>query len=218
MKLKFQNSDCKRAGWALTICLSLSLALAGGCSKKATAPTPPSVDELVANGWSSFESGYFSNALNYFNQALGQNSSHVDALNGKGWCLGILGDRAGALAAFRSGLSAAPANNSLRAGLAFVYAAMDSSQQAAQADSLTLAADSLWALGHRYVMSYDLLMDWRDLRILLAEELYCLGRFSEALAQVKKLNPSFSIGSDFTQVSNQTALLIEIERLSMLYK
>jgi len=218
MKNAIKHSNVEMAGRLMAACLALGLLSLSGCSKKATEPPPPSADELAANGWSSFENGYFNDALGYFNQALGQNSSHADALNGKGWCLGILGDRPGSLAAFKSGLNSAPANNSLRAGLAFAYAALDSSLQAAQADSTVLAADSLWALGHRYRMSYDGIMDWRDLRVLLAEELFALGRFSESLVQVKKLNPAFSLGTDFTQVTNQTALLIEIERLSLLYK
>jgi tetratricopeptide (TPR) repeat protein len=189
-----------------------------GCSKKATEPTTPSVDELMTSAWNSFHQGYFSSALDNFNQVLSQNSAHSDALNGKGWCLGILGNRPGALAAFNAGLAAAPSSNSLRAGLAFTYAAMDSGARAVTVDSTALASDSLWSLGHRYVMSWDYLMDWRDLRVLLAEELFELGRFAESLAQVKKLDPSVSVGTDFSLPENQAALLVEIERLSMTYK
>jgi tetratricopeptide (TPR) repeat protein len=213
-----QNSKIKIQKWALA---ALALAMAGllvGCSKKATEPTTSSIDELMTNGWNAFHQGYFSSALNYFNQALAQNAGYADALNGKGWCLGILGDRPGALAAFNAGLVAAPANNSLRAGLSFTYAAMDSGARAVAQDSTVIAADSLWSLGHRYVMSWDYLMDWRDLRVLLAEELFELGRFSESLAQVKKLDPTVSVGTDFTLPENQAALLVEIERLSMTYK
>lgn len=218
-----QNSESRRqkrspaAGVLAMIVLSVTIVLAG-CSKKATEPVTPTIDELMTNGWNAFHQGYFSSALDYFNQALTQNSAHTDALNGKGWCLGILGNRAGALAAFNAGLAAAPSSNSLRAGLAFTYAAMDSGGPAAAADSTVLAADSLWSLGHRYVMSWDYLMDWRDLRVLLAEELFELGRFAESLAQVKKLDPSVSVGTDFSLPENQAALLVEIERLSMTYK
>lgn len=208
-----------RALVCLTTLVFLSVAVfTAGCSKKATEPTTPSVDELMTNAWNAFHQGYFSSALDYFNQVLAQNSAHTDALNGKGWCLGVLGNRSGALAAFNAGLSAAPSNNSLKAGLAFTLAAMDSGGRAVTVDSTVLASDSLWALGHRYVMSWDYLMDWRDLRVLMAEELFELGRFAESLAQVKKLDPSVSVGTDFTLPENQAALLVEIERLSMTYK
>lgn len=218
-----QNAESRSQRAGAFLCLFAMVVLSGavvvaGCSKKATEPTTPSIDELMTNAWNAFHQGYFSNALDYFNQALAQNSVHIDALNGKGWCLGILGNRSGALAAFNSGLAGAPANNSLRAGLAFTYAAMDSGGRAVTQDSTVLAADSLWSLGHRYVMSWDYLMDWRDLRVLLAQELFELGRFAEALAQVKKLDPSVSVGTDFSLPENQAALLVEIERLSMIYK
>jgi len=188
-----------------------------GCAKKATEPEP-SLDDLMNSAWSAFRQGSFSSALGYFNQVLSRSAGHTDALNGKGWCLGILGDRPGALSAFNAGLAGAPANNSLRAGLAFTYAAMDSSPQAAARDSTVLAADSLWSLGQRYVMSWDYLMDWRDLRVLLAEEYFVMGRFSESLAQVMKLDASVTVGADFSLAENQAALLVEIERLSMTYK
>ncbi|GEM_PF-2903428 len=218
-----QNSERRNQKAGASLHLMVLMILSGavifaGCSKKTTEPAAPSIDELMTNGWNAFHQGYFSSARDYFNQVLAQNSGYTDALNGKGWCLGILGDRAGALSAFNSGLASAPTNNSLRAGLAFTLAAMDSGGRAVTQDSTILAADSLWQLGHRYVMSWDYLMDWRDLRVLLAEELFELGRFDEALAQVKKLDPSVSVGTDFTLPENQAALLVEIERLSMTYK
>ncbi len=217
-----QKAESRKQNPALAACLMAvamvaALALAG-CSKKATEPGPQSIDELLTKAWNAFHQGYFQTALNYFDQVLAQSSSHSDALNGKGWCQGILGNRAGALATFNAGLAGAPNNNSLRAGLAFTLAAMDSSARAVAQDSLVLAADSLWTLGHRYVMSYDYNMDWRDLRVLLAEELFALGRFAEALAQVKKLDPSVNIPTDFSDPANQAALLVEIERLSLTYK
>lgn len=213
-----QNSKIKSQKWALAAVALAVAVLMTGCSKKSTEPPAPTIDELMTNAWNAFHQGYFSDARSYFDQVLAQNSAHTDALNGKGWCLGILGDRSGAMAAFNAGLAASPANNSLRAGLAFSYAAVDSAARAISQDSTVLASDSLWQLGHRYVMSWDYLMDWRDLRVLLAEELFGAGRFAEALAQVKKLDPDVSIGTDFTDPENQAALLVEIERLSMTYK
>ncbi len=215
-KLKIQNTGAFVSLMALVILPGAFLF--AGCSKKATEPTTPSADELMTNAWNAFHQGYFSSALDYFNQVLAQNSAHTDALNGKGWCLGILGNRPAALASFSSGLAGTPSSSSLRAGLAFTYAAMDSGARAVSEDSTVLAGDSLWSLGHRYVMSWDYLMDWHDLRVLLAEELFELGRFSESLAQVKKLDPSVSVGTDFSLPENQAALLVEIERLSMTYK
>lgn len=214
-KTNFENKN-RLLALSLTTMTVVVLMLAG-CGKKATEPEK-SVDELLSSGWSAFSQGSFSSALNYFNQVLSQNAGHPDALNGKGWCQGILGDRPGALSSFNAGLAVAPTNNSLRAGLAFTLAALDSSLQAVAQDSTVLGADSLWSLGHRYVMSWDYLMDWRDLRVLLAEEYFAMGRFSESLAQVKKLDPSVSVGSDFSLAENQAALLVEIERLSVIYK
>jgi tetratricopeptide (TPR) repeat protein len=214
-KTKFENKNRLLALILKTI--TVVVLMLAGCGKKATEPEK-TVDELLSSGWSAFSQGSFSSALNYFNQVLSQNAGHPDALNGKGWCQGILGDRPGARSSFNAGLATAPTNNSLRAGLAFTHAAMDSSLQAVAQDSTVLAADSLWSLGHRYVMSWDYLMDWRDLRVLLAEEYFAMGRFSESLAQVKKLDPSVSVGTDFSLAENQAALLVEIERLSVIYK
>lgn len=184
-----------------------------GCSKEAIAPEPEiTANELLAQGWTYFNAGSFSAALSSFQQAKAKDPALVDAYNGIGWCQGITGQNDEALVTFNSGLARQVANNEMRAGLAFVYASFDSCQVAVYNDSLVLTSDSLWKFSHKYVLSDDQIMDYKELNLLLAECYYKLGSFGASLDAVKKLDPLFTV-ADVNTSEGQSELLMKIESL-----
>jgi len=184
-----------------------------GCSKETTAPEPElTAVQLLSQGWTYFNAGSFSAALSSFQQSKAKDPALVDAYNGTGWCQGILGQKNEALATFNSGLLTQSANMEMRAGLAFVYAAFDSCQSAILNDSLVLTADSLWKFSHKYMLSADQVMDYKELNLLLAECYYKLGNFAASLEAVIKLDPDFPVVNVNTS-EGQSQLLMKIESL-----
>jgi len=194
------------------IYLLLSLAIINGCSKSATEPEITASD-LLSQGWTYFNAGSFSAALTSFQQAKAKDPALVDAYNGSGWCQGILGYRDDALATFKSGLIRQFSNLEMRAGISFVYASLDSCQAAIQSDSLVLLSDSLWGFSHKYLLSADQLMNYKEMNLLLAECYYKLGNFTASLDAVKKLDPAFDI-ADVSTSDGQKELLSKIENLT----
>ncbi|HTY08497.1 MAG TPA: hypothetical protein VMF29_04975 [Candidatus Edwardsbacteria bacterium] len=198
--------------------VALILLAAVSCSKNPTqtpAAAGGNASEDLANGWAAFSNGYFSQAQPYFESAIGEDASLADAYNGKGWCQGILRQPAAALASFRAGLTQPGSNNEIKAGLAFAYAALDSPAQAATRAQEVLAADSLWRFSHTYRASQDAVLDYRELRLLLAQTCFKQGQFAAALAWVQKLNPSFT--ADVGTATGQAALQAEIEWLATIF-
>lgn len=185
-----------------------------GCSKKTTTAPEPEITaaELLAQGWTYFNAGSFSAALSSFQQAKTKDPALVDAYNGTGWCQGILGQKNEALATFNSGLTQQSANMEMRAGLSFVYASFDSCQSAILNDSLVLASDSLWIFSHKYLLSADQIMDYKELNLLLAECYYKLGNFTASLEAVIKLDSGFTV-ADVNTSEGQSQLLMKIESL-----
>ncbi|HAD81145.1 TPA: hypothetical protein DCG35_01435 [Candidatus Edwardsbacteria bacterium] len=184
-----------------------------GCSKEATAPEPElTAAQLLSQGWTYFNAGSFSAALSSFQQAKAKDPALVDAYNGIGWCQGITGQNNEAQATFNSGLARQVANNEMRAGLSFVLASLDSCPAAVRNDSLVLASDSLWEFSHKYSLSADQIMNYKELNLLLAECYYKLGSFGAALDAVKKLDPLFTV-TDVNTSEGQSELLMKIESL-----
>ena len=194
----------------------IMLAAAIGCSKSKTTEPPvtvPTAAEDVASGWANFNAAAYSSAQSYFASALGKDAALADAYNGKGWCQGILGNPSAALSTFKDGLSLSGANNEIKAGLAFSYAALDSSSQAVTKGLEVLLADSLWQFSHTYRPSVrDNVLNYKEVALLLAQSYFKLGQFSNALLWAKKLNPGFS--ADIATIAGQAALQVEIERLA----
>lgn len=194
------------------IFLLLSWAVIGGCSKSTTTEPEITASELLAQGWTYFNAGSFPAALTSFQQAKAKDPALVDAYNGSGWCQGILGYMDDALATFKSGLIRQSSNLEMRAGISFVYASLDSCQVAIQSDSLVLLSDSLWGFSHKYLLSADQLMNYKEMNLLLAECYYKLGNFTASLEAVKKLDPAFDI-ADVSASDGQAELLEKIENL-----
>jgi hypothetical protein len=172
-----------------------------------TTPTGPTLDELIAQGWQAFESGDFQTANSKFNEARQKDSGPVDIFVGLGWSLFRLDNLTQAKNEFLAGSGKTDAPADLFAGWAFVLNALkdyrNSNTQATQA----LGKDATWSFSHGASLNAD------DLHVLKAENHFLLTEFSESLAEVKILNPSFS--ADIQSTAGQQVLAAEIERLKL---
>ena len=199
-----------------TIIVALALlAAASGCSKKTTAPEEFTAAQYLTQGWTSFNTGNYSTAQTNFDNAISKDAALADAYNGKGWCQGILGSPAGALASFATGATrtgTAVVLNEIRFGAAFAYSAIDSASQAIVNDSTGLAADPDWAFSHTYRVSQDNVLDYHEAWLLLAQNHFKLGQFTRAEDYVQLLHTGFEV--DETTPAGQAALQGEIERLA----
>jgi tetratricopeptide (TPR) repeat protein len=199
----------------LLIITTVLLAAVTGCGKNASTETPPAettAAEYLAQGWTSFSSGNYTTARANFDNAIAKDASLADAYNGKGWCQGILGSPAGALAAFTEGLSHSTGNNQIKAGMAFSYSTMDSSVQAISLALQVHASDSLWLFPHTYRVSRDNVLNYKELRLLLCQNYFKRAVFDSSLLWVQKLNPGYAV--DVATAAGQAALQAEIERLA----
>ena len=192
------------------------LAVIGGCSTNPTTDpvvVTPTASQYLSQGWINFNVGNYAAAQLNFDNALGLDTSLADARNGKGWCQGILGSPAGALAAFKAGLAFPDINHEINAGIAFTYSAMDSSEQACNSALMVLGADSLWLFSHTYLESpYDNQLNYKEVRLLLCQNYFKRAVFDSSLIWVQKLNAGFS--ANITTAAGQTELQEEIERLA----
>jgi tetratricopeptide (TPR) repeat protein len=195
-------------GYIATAILVVSL----GCSKSTSPEPETTASEYLSQGWTYFNAGSFSAALSSFQQAKSKDANLVDAYNGIGWSYGILGYKTDALANFKDGLQKQTSNLEMRAGIAFVYSAMDSCLEAIQSDSLVISADSLWRFSHKYLLSSDQVMNYKEMNLLLAECYFKLGKFSASLVAVNKLDPLFTV-NDINTSEGQAQLLMKIESL-----
>lgn len=180
----------------------------GACSKDQTSP-PVTADALINQGWQAYAAHNYQGALDKFTAALGMDPNNVDAHNGVGWASAKKDDLAGSLTAFMLGRTRDSTNLQINAGLSVVYNAQKDYPSSIERGSYVLQSNPQWSF------SRDTSVNSFDLNVIIAEDYFALADFASSLAAVKILNPSFN--ADVTQLSGQSALAKEIERLSSLY-
>ncbi|MCU0607040.1 MAG: hypothetical protein MUF78_06400 [Candidatus Edwardsbacteria bacterium] len=210
----------KKQATIIALCLT---AIVSGCGKSGSNGTTAPVTELtaaehLAQGWTSFNAGSFSAAQTSFGNAIAKDSTLADAYNGRGWCQGILGSPASALSSFATGATrtgTAVVLNEITAGMAFSYAAMDSAAKAVTSASSVLLADNDWQFSHTYRASQDNVLNYLELCLLLAQNHFKLGQFTQAEDFVQLLHPGFDV--DETTPAGQAQLQAEIELQATLF-
>lgn len=209
----------KKHATIIALCLAAAVA---GCGKSDSGGTTAPVTELtaaeyLAQGWTSFNAGSFSAAQTNFGSAIAKDSTLADAYNGRGWCQGILGSPAAALASFRTGATrtgTAVVLNEITAGMAFTYAAMDSATKAITNGATVLLADNDWQFSHTYRVSQDNVLNYLEVCLLLAQNHFKLGQFTQAENYVLLLG-GYSV--DETTPEGQAQLQAQIEQLATMF-
>ncbi len=185
------------------IVLLLSVLLIWHCSDNST--QSDDAKSHTESGWQEFQNGNYSDALTNFEEAISLDINYVDAYNGAGWANGKLGILTDAINRFNSGLELDSSNVDMLSGIAFVYNASKDYQNSIMKANSALSIKSHWTFSHISTI------DYKDLRLLLAENYFAVADFQSSLSEVKILNSSFN--ADVTTQSGITELSLEIERL-----
>jgi tetratricopeptide (TPR) repeat protein len=188
---------------------TVGLGLACG-GDRSVAPPADTAAGLTAQGWSLFESRDYHGALARFASALLLDPTYGDAFNGGGWAGLKLDSLSYALSAFDSALALGVTAADPFAGEAVILRDFDPAAPGGVADfsRAVAAADSALARDLRFRFEHDATLDWRDLRLILAQSLYGLARYDDAKAQVDSLGTNTLDPGSPTFVQD---LLAEIE-------
>lgn len=168
-------------------------------------PPAKEAEQLTNEGWDRFEYKGYDNALAKFKEAIAKDKNYAEAYNGAGWASARLTNLSDAVSYFTQCISLSSTHVDAHAGLAFVYNAEKEYQSSVSAAITALSIDSSWLFAHDQTINYQ------DLHLILAECYFALGNFSDSLAQVQILNPSFT--ADVGTFEGRSALAEEIERL-----
>ena len=163
-------------------------------------------EQLTSEGWTLFELGDFAGARSKFEEALAVDGGFAEADNGLGWTWVRLDSLEVAVSRFDAALTKGLPSADPYAGQAVAY-------RDVEPVDLTLAVAAAGsALGReiRYTFSHDPRLDWKDLRLILAQSYFGLQRYAEASAQVDSLGGTVPDPNSERFVEE---LLLEIERL-----
>jgi tetratricopeptide (TPR) repeat protein len=178
----------------------------GGCgsSDEGDGPTPPST--LVDQGWEAFEAGDLADAKSNFEAAIAEDLANSEAHNGLGWTNMKLDDLQDALTSFDDALTHGFTGADPHAGKAILLRDLEPVDYAAAIASASTAL----GIESDYVFVHDADLDWRDLRLILAQSHFAMGAYAEANSEVGALGGSVQDPASSTFVED---LLAEIERL-----
>lgn len=169
-------------GWLLVITCFLLTCFLLACGGRDRGAEPPLADAagLVAQGWERFAAGDLIGARAAFEDAEATDPEYAPAPHGLGWThlrLGQLGTAHAALERAAEDGFGAPDLDAARALVLRDLAPVDWSDARAAADRVLLAAPN-------YAFAHDSSLDWRDLRLLLAQASYFLGDYARVRAEI----------------------------------
>ncbi|MBT3316482.1 tetratricopeptide repeat protein [bacterium] len=186
----------------LALLLLLLLFVAGcGDDESTTSPTT----NHLSQGWSLYESGDYAEAITSFVAALESDPANTSAFNGLGWTWTKIGNMELGRDEFQRAIDNGMTTADPYAGIAF--ASMD----IAPADFNGAISSALAALEitSDWSFSHKTSIDWRDIRLVLAQSYFAIHNYDLANEQVVALGGT-------AQVS-EADLMQEITRLNDLY-
>lgn len=193
----------------IILILGAALALAGGCSSDddgPSAPPPPTDAEVLAAGWTAFESDDLAEAEARFRVLLDRGALLAEAHDGLGWTFARQSLPDSAVVHYAAALARGAADLEIAdqtyAGQAFAFGARGDHNEATVA---ALEVDPAWVFAH------DAALDHRDVLLTLAVSQYAMGAFHGSLAAVQMLDPFFV--ADVTTVDGRAELAARIEAL-----
>jgi len=189
--------------------LSAIFGFFSGCGKKNGGTDPPvvDIDQLLKDGWAAFESQDYSTALEAFDAVINEERDNTDAYNGLGWSFLLLDKLDDASTSFDAGGTKPGASADVFAGNAFTLNALKKYDRSIVEISKASTKAPDWSFIHKPGL------DINDLQVLLAENYFLLGKFTESLSAILKLNSGFT--ADPETLDGQTSMAQEIERLKL---
>jgi tetratricopeptide (TPR) repeat protein len=166
----------------LPLLIAAALLAAPGCSK--SGPGSRAAEE-TALGWTAWEAGDYTTARTHFLSALGEEADYTEAHLGLGWSHAFLGSLPQAVTALTNALAGDPITADPQAGLAIVLRDLPDLDGAITAADAALSITPAWSFSHRTSI------DWKDLRLVLAQCYFRKGSatFTQAQAQLDLLDP-----------------------------
>ena len=189
----------------MTIILIIAIFYINCDKDNGTDPVEENAKTLTTEGWDSFTNSNYQNALSKFNEAIEKDNNYKDAHNGAGWANARLQNLTEAVNFFSQCLNIDSDFVDAHAGLAFTYNAQKEYQQCIHSANTALHESANWNFEHDQTLNY------KDLRLILAESYYANKNFSASLSEVKKLNSSFN--TNVNTLEGKAELAVEIERL-----
>lgn len=198
---------------ALGFCLILSQ-----CS--VFSEPPASTTDMIQNGWDLFEEGKYELALRQFTDAVYKNPNNEGGYHGKGWCYLLLNQPVNAIDNFYQAISRGNQTLDPVAGLAAAFLA-----NANYADAI-IKGETVLAANVNYYFEHEPMINFQDIRLILAMAYYHEGRLSDAQQQVNFLDPTNTLNAadpsswvvdQKTYNSYAEALMALIDQLDVLY-
>ncbi len=191
----------------LPVVCAVMMMTACGSSDQGVDPIP--LPTLVEQGWEAFEAGDFAGAKTDFDLAIADDPTNSDAHNGLGWSNMNLDDLQGAVTSFDAALTHGFTGADPHAGKAIVLRDLEPVDYTAAISS----ANTALGIESNYAFAHDAGLDWKDLRLILAQSHFALGEYVEANTQVGILGGTVQDPDSPTFVSD---LLAEIDRLGQI--
>ena len=198
---------------ALLLLLTLT---ATACEETGTGGA--TADEKIAQGWTAFEAGDITAAFSRFNEAISIDPLSAEAHHGMGWVRLLRGELSQAQSSFNSANTNGLTVTDADAGLAITCRDLPDLSQAISKARTVLTSSSSWSFSHRTSI------DWKDMRLVIAQCSYRLGEdhFDDAQTELDildadngldPLNSGTWIVGSTTYDTYAEALLMAIEAL-----
>jgi len=172
-------------------------------------PDPAPDPTLVELGWAAFRAGQFDTAEDLFTQAITEDAANHEAHNGKGWTLLRLDNLTSAIVSFDAALNSGFTGADPHVGKAILLRDLKPVNYAAA----IAAANTALSIDSDYTFEHDTELDWRDVRLILAQSYFATGQYDDANSQVGLLGGTMQNPASDTFVED---LLAEIQALGEL--
>jgi len=163
-------------------------------------------DLKVIEAWVEFGAGNYDGSISVFSEAVDVDPLRQDAHLGLGWCYAVRDQMEDAAYNFNVAIVKQSDSPDGHASVAFVYLAQNRYE-----DAIPAAEKAISLGGEEYVFEWIIEVRTRNLRLLMAECYYALGKYTDAQAQIDLLEPENELDPNSDEYIKD--LLLEIERL-----
>lgn len=192
---------------ALPILLSIFFLLLSSCG-----PDPikdsTTYEDMVLEGWTSYSQNDYEIAIDWFKKANKKAPAVADPITGLAWTYMKMDSLSRADDYFASGALKQNVTADHFAGWSFLKNA-----QKDYAHSILYAEEAL-GIDPEWSFAYGVGINYKDIQLLMAQNYFLTGDYTNSLIKVKILNPAFE--ADIFDSAGQALLAIEIERLKKL--
>ena len=166
--------------------------------------------DATSQGWTAFRAGDYETAASSFILALTLDASNADAHNGLGWSLTNLGNLQNALTSFDTAIDNGLASADALAGKTIILRDRRPVDHSATIDAATatLVKDQDWVFEH------DTRLDWRDVRLVLAQSYFAIGEYDIVNDQIELLGGT---RQDPASPNYVLGLLTELQALGSIF-